>query len=77
MSEAWCGYKRGPQGSGANSPVPWSGLSGHKGPERRETGTWGCSSVISPFLLFLAFSFLPGFSSAWQLGAIGECASSK
>lgn len=58
--ELW-GLQRGPQTSGVNSPVLWSGASGQKGPGREAAGEPGRGLRPS-----LSVSFLPCFSSPWQ-----------
>lgn len=53
MSEDWQEYSRGPQNSGENSPVLRTGVSGQRGPGRKETGTRGHNPMSVTFFLSL------------------------
>lgn len=61
MSEAWWGYERGPQNSGENSPVLWSGVSGQKHPGRKEIGPERITPLSATVFFSLLFLFFPDF----------------
>lgn len=67
MSEDWQEYSRGPQNSGENSPVLRTGVSGQRGPGRKETGTQGHNPMsVTFFLSLLRHPPAPRLSSLWQ-----------
>lgn len=55
ICQDWREYSGGPQNSGENSPVLWSGVSGQRGPGRKEMGTEG----ITPYPSLSSFPCSP------------------